>query len=153
MKSDVYIEGAGCLKKKVLYVLGWICFVLGMIGVVVPLLPTTPFILLAATLFAKSSKRSEEWIKSRKVYKKYVVPYRERGGLTRRSKIEILISSYIVLFISGLVFPYWHVRFILCSIAFCQLIAMIRMPTMPQEIPTNDQEELNSSSTRCQGEE
>ncbi|WP_052343810.1 YbaN family protein [Bacillus massiliigorillae] len=121
------------MKKKILLICGWISFLLGMIGVVVPLLPTTPFILLAATLFAKSSKKNEEWIKSRKVYQKYVVPYKERGGLTLRSKCEILLSSYIILLISGLVFPYIHVRIILCSIAFCQLIAMIRIPTMEKD--------------------
>lgn len=123
-------EGAGYLKKKIFLLLGWISFLLGMLGVVVPLLPTTPFILLTAALFAKSSKKNEEWIKSRKVYKKYVVPYKERGGLTLRSKLEILLSSYTILLISGLVFPYIHVRFILCSIAFCQLISMFRIPTI-----------------------
>ncbi|MGM9925470.1 MAG: YbaN family protein [Bacillus sp. (in: firmicutes)] len=132
--------------KKILYLLGWISFILGMIGVVVPLLPTTPFILLAATLFAKSSKRSEEWIKSRKVYRKYVIPYKESGGLTLRSKVEILLSTYIIMLISGLVFPYIHVRLILCSIALCQLVSMFWIPTIKHEAGEDSADCKNKAS-------
>ncbi|MEH6943975.1 DUF454 family protein [Bacillus sp. JJ722] len=130
------------MKKKIFLSLGWISFLLGMIGVVVPLLPTTPLILLAAALFAKSSKKNEEWIKNRKVYKKYVVPFKERGGLTLRSKFEIVLSTYTILLISGLVFPYFHVRFILCSIAFCQLVSMFLIPTIDKNGQTKKSKAL-----------
>jgi len=120
------------VKKSLLIGIGWLCFLIGMIGVVLPILPTTPFLLLSAALFAKSSKRCEAWLVSSKVYKRYVTPFKEQGGLTIKKKIEILLLVYLMLLISGLLVSHIHVRLVLLVVAFVKLIVLMKLPTARQ---------------------
>lgn len=134
------------MKKQIFFVFGWITFILGLIGVVMPFLPTTPFILLSTYLFARSSKKYENWVKRSKVYKKYVLPFKQNGGLIKRQKIEILSSSYLVLLISGILISNIYTRMILISIAVGQLIVMLRIPTIDPE-KVNNGNSVNDSSS------
>lgn len=118
------------MKKRVFILLGWLFTGLALIGVVLPILPTTPFILLAGWLFARSSERYERWLKSTSVYKRYAVPYLEAGGLSFRKKAELLITVYTVLLISGLLVANTHVRIFLGVLAIVKFIVLCRMPTV-----------------------
>lgn len=80
---------------------GFVCFALGMIGVFLPILPTTPFILLAAICFAKSSKRINDWFKSTKVYRTVFENYVEKREMTVKAKLTILIPVTILLAIAA----------------------------------------------------
>jgi uncharacterized membrane protein YbaN (DUF454 family) len=73
---------------------------LGMLGVVLPLLPTTPFILLAAYAFARSSDRWHRWLMNHKIFGPLIEDWRRNGGLNRRVKIVSLISLAAVFLIS-----------------------------------------------------
>lgn len=118
------------MKKKVLFILGWFSFIIGMIGVVLPILPTTPFILLATYLFAKSSRKWEAWIKRSKVYKKYVVTYKENNGLSLRQKIEIFSMTTFLLGISAYVMENTHLRLFILFLFIVKLIVLwIYIPT------------------------
>lgn len=117
------------MKKKLFYLAGWVSFGLGFIGVAIPILPTTPFLLLSVFLFTKSSTKREEWVKETKVYRKYVVPFLEKGGLDLRSKFEIIGLSYLVLLISGVFVSNLYVRFLLLFIAINLLVVICRIPT------------------------
>jgi len=79
----------------------WICFALGCIGVFIPVLPTTPLLLLATFLFAKFSPRLNEWICGTKVYKTYVVAFKQAGGIPLGTKVRILAVSFTVMGISA----------------------------------------------------
>ena len=59
----------------------WTACIIGCIGVFVPVLPTTPLLLLATFLFAKSSPRCHAWIISTRVYRTYVAAFKEAGGI------------------------------------------------------------------------
>ena len=124
------------MKKGLFIFLGWIFTGLALIGVVLPVLPTTPFILLAAWLFAKSSARCERWLKSTRVYKRYAVSYREAGGLSFRKKAEILVTVDAALLISGLLVANTHVRIFLCVLAIVKFIVICRIPTIDQKEKT-----------------
>ena len=89
------------LGRGVWAVLGIICFVLGAIGVVLPVLPTTPFILLAAYCFARSSKRLEDWFKTTKLYHKVLEDYVERRTMTTKAKMSILVPVSILMAIAA----------------------------------------------------
>lgn len=118
------------MKKRVFILLGWLFTGLALIGVVLPILPTTPFILLAGWLFARSSERYERWLKGTSVYKRYAVPFLEAGGLSFRKKAELLITVYTVLLISGLLVANTHVRIFLGVLAIVKFIVLCRMPTV-----------------------
>lgn len=72
---------------------------LGVIGVFLPVLPTTPFIILAAACFARSSPRLEAWLLSHRIFGPLLRDWRERGAIPRRAKLAALVgcaSGYAV---------------------------------------------------------
>lgn len=80
--------------KKILYILiGCISLGLGIIGVILPILPTVPFVLLAAFCFARSSERLDGWFKNTKLYRENNI----KNGMTRQAKIRIMCSVTILM--------------------------------------------------------
>ena len=85
------------IKKIVFIVVGCICFVLGTVGVFLPVLPTTPFYLLTAFCFARSSKRLDDWFKGTKLYKKHLESFVKKEGMMVSTKAGILSSVTILM--------------------------------------------------------
>ncbi len=84
--------------KKMLYViLGCIGVGLGAIGAVVPLLPSFPFLLLAAYCFAKSSEKLDRWFKGTKLYKNNLESYVKGEGMTVKTKVKIMVMVTLLL--------------------------------------------------------
>ena len=79
--------------------LGLICVGLGMLGVVLPLLPTVPFMLLAAFFFARSSERLHYWQLSHRQFAPAIVDWHERGAINPRVK---RISTIAIIAVFGL---------------------------------------------------
>lgn len=77
--------------KRGLYIsLGVLCVALGAVGVVLPGLPTTPFLLAASWLFYRSSPRLQEWLLGSSLGI-YIRNYHKRGGMTRRTKVMVVL--------------------------------------------------------------
>ena len=77
--------------KKVFFVaIGCISLALGVVGIILPILPTVPFFLLTAFCFAKSSERLHSWFLGTTMYKKYIGSYMERKGMTVRAKLTLI---------------------------------------------------------------
>ena len=76
---------------------GLVAFGLGAAGVVLPVLPTTPFILLAAFCFARSSDRLNAWFRSTKLYHQVLETYVERKTMTVRAKLTVLVPVTVLL--------------------------------------------------------
>lgn len=109
----------------------WVCFAVGCVGIVVPVLPTTPLVLLATFLFAKSSPRCHRWICSSKVYRAYVVPFREAGGMPVAVKARVLVISWAFMAVSALVVQKPTVWAILaCCALFMFYLVGFRIPTI-----------------------
>ena len=83
---------------KIIYVLiGILSLCLGSIGIVLPILPTTPFLLLSAFCFAKSSKRLYQWFISTKIYKNHLESFVEKKAMTLQTKMTILFLASVML--------------------------------------------------------
>lgn len=84
--------------KKILFiVLGCIGLGLGAVGAVVPLLPAFPFLLLAAYSFARSSTRLHSWFINTKLYKNNLESYVKGKGMTKRTKVRIMITVTVLM--------------------------------------------------------
>ena len=86
------------MMKLVYLVLGILSTALGAVGVVLPILPTTPFLLVAAFCFAKSSRRMHNWFIGTKLYEKHLKTFAETRAMTMKTKLSLMgIASTMML--------------------------------------------------------
>ena len=123
-------KGIGKLMKKVIniicIILGCIFLVIGAIGVIIPVLPTTPFLLLTVILYAKGSERFHRWFLSTKLYKKYIEDFITTKAMTKKEKIKALSAFTILLTISILIVPIWHAKVCILVIMIGHYVYFIR---------------------------
>ena len=94
MEYELDTSNCGGMMKKILYIMiGCISLGLGIIGVILPILPTIPFVLLAAFCFAKSSERLDGWFKNTKLYRENNI----KSGMTKRAKLRIMCSVTLLM--------------------------------------------------------
>ncbi len=121
-------------RKWLLVFAGMLSFGLGLIGTVVPLLPTTPFLLLAAVCFARSSERLYQWLVGHRWFGSYIRNYRDHRAVSRQVKISTLILlwgtiGYAVIRIVDL----WSVRLLLLVVALGVTVHILMLKTLPRE--------------------
>ncbi|MCO4329902.1 YbaN family protein [Staphylococcus hyicus] len=120
--------------KYILLMVGIMCTILGFVGVVVPLLPTTPFLLLAAICFAKSSERFKNWLIHTKVYREYVESFKNERGYTLIKKFKLLISLYIVIAFSIYMIDHTMIRvMLLIMVCFQTIFLFTFVKTLPNQ--------------------
>lgn len=87
-------------KRTVILVIGFICLALGILGIVVPLLPTTPFLLLAAACFLRASNQLYQWLINHKLFGLYIRNYREHKAIPLKIQISSIALLWITMVIS-----------------------------------------------------
>jgi uncharacterized membrane protein YbaN (DUF454 family) len=92
------------LKKIVLIILGSIFLALGVLGIFLPLLPTTPFLLLTTACYAKSSKKLLKKILSNRLVGKYIIDYKQNKGIRKSIKIYVLTLLWTTITLSIIFF-------------------------------------------------
>lgn len=88
-------------RQILLFIIGCAAVVLGAIGIVLPVLPTTPFIIAAALCFSASSPKMYAWLSSSKYFGEYIANYREGTGVSRKTKAYSLIFLWALLLLSS----------------------------------------------------
>ncbi len=85
------------IKKIILILIGSVCVGLGFIGMFLPLLPTTPFLLLAAVCYAKSSHAFYQWLMTNSWCGQYIKNYREGKGMILKQKILTILLLWLTI--------------------------------------------------------
>lgn len=85
------------LLRMFYVVLGFLSLGLGIIGIILPILPTTPFLLLTAFCFVKGSDKFDRWFKGTSIYKKHLESFEKNRAMTLKTKITILLMADIML--------------------------------------------------------
>ena len=117
--------------RKVLFItLGSIFVLLGLIGIFIPIFPTTPFLLLAAYFYARSSNRALMWLLNHRWFGVYLRNYREKRGMTAQHKLITLSLLWLSIGLTAifLVESIW-VRLLLIAIASGVTAHLLRINT------------------------
>jgi uncharacterized membrane protein YbaN (DUF454 family) len=111
---------------------GCISVGLGLIGAVLPLLPTVPFMLLAAFCFARGSERFHRWLVEHKQFGPAIAAWRDHGAVPRRGKIAALIAIVVTFGISvAMGLPVW-VLAVQAVVLGCVLAFVLTRPDGPE---------------------
>lgn len=103
----------------------------GVVGILVPLLPTTIFLILAGGCFARSSPAAYRWLTTNRLFGRYLRDYREERGATLRAKIASIASVWLGIGASAWFFsPAWWVTVILAAIAAGVTVHLLRLRTL-----------------------
>ncbi|MGH9934985.1 MAG: YbaN family protein [Blastocatellia bacterium] len=95
------------MKSRFYIAAGFGCVALGVIGIPMPLLPTTPFLLLAAFCFARGSERWHRWLTTHPTLSPYILAFRDKRGLTRAQKRRIAGLVTLTLIVTGAFAPFY----------------------------------------------
>lgn len=121
--------------KLIYFVIGLSSMILGAIGVILPVLPTTPFLLLSAFCFAKSSQRFHSWFVSTKLYKNHLDSFVKERAMTLRTKVSLLTFASTMLLIAMYFMDNLFLRlFLLCLIIFKYYYFIFRIKTISSNI-------------------
>ncbi|MDD2223952.1 MAG: YbaN family protein [Pseudomonas sp.] len=115
--------------RYLLFACGCLSVVLGVIGIFLPLLPTTPFLLLAAACFARSSKRFYLWLVLHPKLGPWVRDYLEGEGLPLKGKIWALALMWTSISFSMWIVPLFWMRIVLLLIALSVTLYIVKQKT------------------------
>jgi uncharacterized membrane protein YbaN (DUF454 family) len=91
-------------KRVIFFSLGTTLLGIGAIGIIIPVLPTTPLVLASFFCFGKSSKRFDNWIANNRYFGSYIENYKTKKGVPIDVKLKSLIFLWTTLIISALLF-------------------------------------------------
>lgn len=132
-QTDLSTRPKPARRRWVLFFLGWASLALGCLGIVLPLLPTVPLLLLAAACFARSSERFYNWLLDHQRLGPIIRPFLEGAGLPIRSKIRAIVLVWMSILLSALFFTdtSW-IRLLLLVIAAGVTVYLAKLPTPTQ---------------------
>ena len=115
--------------RILLIILGFLCVLLAVIGIFLPIMPTTPFILLAAYLFSKSSDRFYQWLVDIPAFGKMIRNWNEYGGVSIKAKtISAVAMTGAIIYIC--IFREYSI-YLKAAVATCMLMSMAYVLTRP----------------------
>lgn len=118
------------IKKYTFIMFGCISIILGVVGIFLPLLPTTPFLLLAAYFFTRSSERLHHWLIQHKTFGKYIYNYQTYRAMDRKTKRAAVLSMWCSLFFSMIWLSDWYLRLLLIVIGIGVTLYIFSLGTL-----------------------
>ena len=116
--------------RSLFFVAGTITLALGAVGVVFPILPTTPFLLISLACYLRSSERMTHWMLNNKYFGTYIRNYKEGKGIPMKTKLFAITVLWITISISAFVLvPLLVVQIILLVVAVAVTVHLVRLPT------------------------
>ena len=111
-------------------VAGTVSLVFAAIGIVLPLLPTTPLLLLSLACYCRSSERLYMWLINNRWFGEYIKNYREGKGIPLKTKLLAITVLWAAITLSAVVFvPILIAQVVLIAIAVAVSIHILRLPT------------------------
>jgi len=123
------------IKNSLLNLCGFVFVALGIIGIFLPIMPTTIFLIIATGCFARSSEKFYNWLINHKRFGHLIRHYRENRGIPKRAKImailmlNLSIASSILFFVDS-----FYLKIILGLVAFGVTIYLISLKTVPEAV-------------------
>jgi uncharacterized protein len=112
------------------FISGILLVAIGVIGIFLPILPTTIFLILASACFIKSSPKANEWLRNHKILGMYIKNYQDKSGLTVKSKIFNITFLWIMISASAIFFTeLWYIKVLLLAIAIGVTIHLLMIKT------------------------
>lgn len=121
------------MQRTILLIIGWLAIVLGTLGVFLPLLPTTPFILLAAWCFSRSSPRFHHWLLHRSWFGPYLRHWQQHRAMPPGAKSRAIAVIIVTFAVSLWLVNITWVRILLLAMLMCLLFFMWRIPVVDPE--------------------
>ncbi|MED5608015.1 MULTISPECIES: YbaN family protein [Pseudomonas] len=116
--------------RYLLLAVGWLSVALGVAGIFLPLLPTTPFLLLAAACFMRSSQRFYDWLVSHPRLGPWISDYLEGNGIPLKGKLYTVGLMWISIGFSCYLVPHlWARVFMLSSAVLVSLYILLKVKT------------------------
>ncbi len=123
------------MRKWILIIIGVLSVVLATAGIVLPLLPTTPFLLLSAACFLRSSDRLYSWLLNHRWFGSYIRNYRENRALPLRAKVLTILLLWITLGCTAIWFvDILAIRILLVLIGAAVTVHILRFRTLSPEM-------------------
>ena len=113
--------------KVLLLISGFICLILGMVGIILPVLPTTPFVLLAAICFSSANERLYEMLRRNRIFGPFIENYRTGKGISKKHKIAAVIFVWSGLLTSMLITKVTIMYFVLSIVGICVTIHLLML--------------------------
>ena len=128
-KISIKIKTRQKIIRAFFFFAGTMSLVLGAVGIVLPVLPTTPFLLLALACYLRSSERMTHWMLNNKYFGKYIRNYRAGKGIPLKTKLIAITTLWITISISSIIILNLWVALFLFIIAAAVTIHLARLPT------------------------
>ncbi|MBI9015395.1 MAG: YbaN family protein [Clostridiales bacterium] len=118
------------LKKSILILLGFIFLGLGMIGIILPLVPTTPFLILASLCFVRGSSRMNTWLLNHRVFGNYLRNYLDEKAIKKEARIRTMFFLWSTLLISIFLIDLTVIKIILVIIGATVSLHLMALKTI-----------------------
>ena len=122
------------MKRIILISLGWLCVSLGFIGIFIPGIPTTIFLIIALWAFTKSSKKLRDWLLHHKKFGPILKNWQEHKVVPRRAKILMVV---LMIFASILFYYSLQNLFLTIGLIIILVLVAIYVISLPSKIPEN----------------